>query len=90
MVKPSAYERLVSEGFALGFKKAFEEGFEEGCLLEARKLALRIGQNRFGPPDQTTRAKIESITDLERLKQLVEDLAFTAGWDGWSDLLADL
>ena len=64
MAKPSAYEQFVPEGFALGFKQAFEEGYrqglEEGCLLEARKLALKIGQNRFGPPDQTTPAKIES------------------------------
>ena len=78
MVKPSAYEQFVSEGF------------EEGCLLEVRKLALKIGQDRFGPPDQTARAKIESITDLERLEQLVEDLAFTAGWSDWSDLLCQL
>jgi hypothetical protein len=87
MVKPSAYERLVSEGFALGFKKAFEEGFKEGCLLEARKMTLQLGQNRFGPPDQTTRAKIESITDLECLEQLIDKRLSATDW---SDLLCQL
>jgi hypothetical protein len=83
MRQSSAYEHFVSEGRALGVK----EGIEEGSLLEARKLILRIGLRRFGPPDQITRAKVEAIADLERLDQLIETLPSATGWD---DLLSEL
>jgi hypothetical protein len=83
MVKPSAYEQSVPEGFAVAFK----EGYEEGRLLEASDTILRIDQRSFGPPDKTTKSKIKSVTDLKRLRHLIDKLPSATGW---SDFLADL
>ena len=75
MAEPSAYEYFVAEGRELGH------------LEEARDTILRIGQRSFGPPDQRTRARIEDMTDLKRLRQVIDRLLSPTGW---SDLLSDL
>lgn len=75
MAEPSAYEYFVAEGRVLG------------RLEEARDTILRIGERSFGPPDQRTRARIEGMTDLNCLKQVIDRLLSPTGW---SDLLADL
>jgi hypothetical protein len=75
MAQPSAYECFVAEGRELG------------RLDEARDTILRIGQCSCGPPDQTTRARIEGMTDLKRLRQVIDERLSPTDW---SDLLSDL
>jgi predicted transposase YdaD len=79
MRQSSAYEHFVSEGRAIGRK--------EGHLEEARETLLRLGQIRFGPPDQTIEDALESVTDLKLLKSLL-DRVITA--TDWSELVASL
>jgi hypothetical protein len=75
MRQPSAYEYYVAEGRELG-------RLEEAC-----DTILRIGQRSFGPPDQRTRARIEGMTDLKCLRQVIDRLLSPTGWN---DLLAEL
>jgi hypothetical protein len=59
---------------------------KEGSIFEARKLILRMGQIRFGIPEAGTRARVEAITDLDRLEYLAEKLLTASDWD---DLLEE-
>ncbi len=58
---------------------------EEGELAGMRKTLLWVGRDRFGPPDETTRAAIESITDPSRLERMANRLLHVSTW---ADLLA--
>jgi hypothetical protein len=55
---------------------------DRGRIDEARKLLLRQGQIRFGPPDAPTRTAIETLKDLERLSERLLDAL------SWAELLA--
>jgi hypothetical protein len=48
---------------------------------EAKRIMLRQGTKRFGPPHARTRAAIEAITDVDRLEQLTERLLDVSSWD---------
>jgi hypothetical protein len=54
-------------------------------LEEAQSLILRIGTQRFGPAEAATTTAIRAITDIERLKRMVEIVVVAKRWD---DLLA--
>jgi hypothetical protein len=58
---------------------------EEGRELEARRLLLLQGEERFGPPPEAIAARMNAITDLDRLERIGRRL-LTAG--GWEELLA--
>jgi hypothetical protein len=62
----------------------YRDLFEEGRELEARRLILLVGQERFGPPPEEVRARLEAITDIERLEQMLDVVLYAARW---SDLL---
>jgi hypothetical protein len=55
---------------------------DEGMVHEARKLVLRQGQARFGPPDEPTRKAIEALEELEPLDRLLSV-------SSWAELLAE-
>jgi hypothetical protein len=67
---------VFKEGFKNGFKQGFEIGFEKG-YKNGYNLSLKVfhdmvigqGERLLGPPDDATRALIESIDDLDRLKR---------------------
>ena len=48
---------------------------------EAKRILLRMGTKRLGPPDAHIRAAIEAIMDVDRLEQLTERLLDVSGWD---------
>ena len=58
---------------------------DEGRVEEARKIILRLGRKRFGPPDEATTATLASLEDLERLELLSEELLDV---NSWQELLA--
>ncbi len=51
------------------YQAVIEKGRLEGRLEEARATLLRQGTAKFQAPSETTRQRIESITDLEQLEQ---------------------
>jgi predicted transposase YdaD len=77
MRESSVYQAILAEGEA--------KGEVEGEIKEAKKLLLRLGRKCFGPPDKSTRATIETLTDVSQLEQLAERV-LTA--ESWHELLA--
>ena len=76
----SFYQILLEEGVKKGIEKGRHEGREEG-LITAREMLLSQGETLFGPPDAATRASIESIDDLERLKRLALRVLSAKTWE---------
>jgi hypothetical protein len=67
------YQAILEEGAA--------KGRREGALTEAKRILLRLGQGRLGPPDARVRSALEGITDVERLEALGERVYSAASWE---------
>ena len=68
-----------------GYQIIFEEGEKKGELKHARKSLLRKAAARFGGPDAATEAAIATITEVDRLDRLADNLLNVSSW---SELLA--
>jgi predicted transposase YdaD len=72
---------------SLTYQAILEEGREEGRAEGERKVLIRQGTKKFGPPDERSRSALEGITDLSRLEVLAERLLDASGWE---DLLTGI
>jgi hypothetical protein len=68
------------------YRAILEEGRQEERPAEARRILLRLGDDRFGaPPTPEQRTTLEAITDAD----LLEDLTVRTGHvSSWAELLA--
>ena len=57
------------------------EGEARGRVEEARKILIRHGTKKFGPPDEQVKARIAALADLDRLHDLVDRVLDVASWD---------
>ncbi len=73
----SVYQDIFGKGEA----KGRDEGRDEGRIEEARETVLRQGRRRFGPPSETVEATITALTDLNRLKALLDRILDVSTWD---------
>ena len=53
---------------------------DEGREKQAKKDILLFGQERLGLPDESVKARLEGITDLEHLDRLVRCAAKAVNW----------
>jgi hypothetical protein len=53
-----------------------DEG-QEKCV---REIILVLGEDRFGPPDETAQNRLNNITDLPRLKRMARQTPKAASW----------
>jgi hypothetical protein len=58
---------------------------DEGREDQVKKDILRLGQQRFGPPEEAITARLSGITELDRLDRLVDRLLTAAGWQDLLD-----
>jgi hypothetical protein len=72
MEESATYQAIVGQGL--------ERGLEQGRTVEAREVVLLQGEVKFGPPDEATRAAINTITDLGQLHDLLVRLVGAASW----------
>jgi len=47
---------------------------------EAKRILLLLDRKRFGPPKAAIKRKIEAITELDRLDQLVDRVLEAKSW----------
>jgi hypothetical protein len=52
----------------------------KGAFREAKKILLRLGSKQFGAPDPQTLTILDTISDLDRLKELTDRLSDVSGW----------
>jgi hypothetical protein len=53
---------------------------DEGQEKFAKKAILAIGEDRFGPADESMRAQLFRIGDLERLERMLRRAVKAANW----------
>lgn len=53
---------------------------EQGEERATRENILVVGEERLGPPDETIRARLKSVTELSSLKQMVRRAAKAESW----------
>jgi hypothetical protein len=53
---------------------------DEGQEKATREIILFLGEDRFGPPDEAVRARLNNITDLDRLKRIARQTQKAASW----------
>jgi hypothetical protein len=58
----------------------------EGCVSEAQRLLVLMGEIRFGSPDERIQGTIEAIRDVEYLESLSRRVIDTNVHD-WDELL---
>ncbi len=63
-----------------GVQKGIREGKREGLVDGERRVLLRMGTKKFGPPTASTKARLEAITDLKTLEALGERLLDVLDW----------
>lgn len=54
---------------------------EQGQKKHARKAVLLLGTKKLGPPDDSIRTRLASITDLERLDRMMLRASTAASWE---------
>ncbi len=64
---------------------AFDEAIEEGEIKNSHRFLLGLGHHKFGAPEATTKAELQSIRDLDRMERMSVAI-FTAR--SWAELLA--
>ncbi|MGE5754483.1 MAG: hypothetical protein ACM35G_02020 [Planctomycetaceae bacterium] len=69
----SIYQKIQAEGMA--------KEIAQGSTQEAKRILMRVGQKRFGPPEAGVVAAIEDITDRERVEALIERLDEVSSWE---------
>jgi len=81
MEESSTIRAFIEEGRRKGLEEAREEAREEGRAMEARKIILFLGGIRFGEAGDTVVSRLDAISNLEKLEQLVERLLIVSSWD---------
>ena len=68
------------------YQAILREGRNEGRVVEAQRLLMLLGGNRFGEPDEATRGAVEAIHDVNRLEALSLRI-FDVDVRDWDELL---
>jgi len=53
---------------------------DEGRAKGHQEDILIIGEEMLGPPDETVKAQLNSVTDLDRLRRMVRRCVKAASW----------
>ena len=62
------------------YQAILREGRAEGRIEGERRLLLKVGRQRFGEPDAETLASIESLSSLEEIDGLANQLMVASSW----------
>jgi hypothetical protein len=57
------------------------QGWKDHEIDEAKRILLRQGRKRFGRAKVDIKARIEALSDLNRLEQLVDRVLDATSWD---------
>ncbi len=81
MEESSTIRAFIEEGRRKGLEEAREEAREEGRAMEARRIIQLLGAIRFGEAGDAVVSRLDAISNLEKLEQLVDRLFIVPSWD---------
>jgi predicted transposase YdaD len=78
MQESTTYQKILREGRQKGMEEGMEkgreegreEGMEKGRIVEARRMLLRMGRQRFGEPDAKTVTVLNQLQVVEQIEAL--------------------
>jgi hypothetical protein len=78
---PRAFAGKLLKGVR-GMKESdtYQAILDEGKIEEAQSLLLRLGEKRFGVPNEPTRKRLNTVADLSQLEQLMLRLLEVESW----------
>ena len=76
--------RLLEGVRAMRESTTYQATLQEGRAEEARRILLRQGGRKFGPPGAEIRTAVEGIADFDRLERLADRVL---GASTWGELL---
>jgi predicted transposase YdaD len=81
----SFYQFLVDKGRQEGREEGRDEGLKAGeqigGLNEARRLVVLIGRSNLGKIPEVNLGRLNNVTSLEKLEQLLLALNDASSWD---------
>jgi predicted transposase YdaD len=77
---PQVVEQLFRGVTSMEESSTYQYIVAKGELREAKKILLRQGQRRFGPPDQQTITAIDALDDLKHLEELTDRVHEVSSW----------
>jgi hypothetical protein len=51
-----------------------------GREIQAKRIILLVGEELFGPADESTKTRVQAITDIDRLERIFVKLPRCGGW----------
>jgi hypothetical protein len=54
---------------------------EEGGIRHSHRHLLRLGRQRFGPPDPSTEAALKAVTDMDRIDRMFDAVLTVSNWE---------
>jgi predicted transposase YdaD len=84
MEESTTYQAILEKGrvrgVTQGVAQGVAQGTAQGALQEARRLLLRYGQIRLGPPTEEVRAALETIKDTARIERMHDRVLQVPTW----------
>ncbi len=77
----SVYQDILQKGEILGRAEGEIKGRAEGEIEATRKLLLRLGQRKFGPPSELNQDQLNALHDFDQLTKLTERILDISSWD---------
>jgi len=77
MEESSTIRAFIEEGR----QKGREEGLQMGGAREARKIIQLLGRIRLGGAGDAVVSRLDAISNLEKLEELVDRLFIVSSWD---------
>lgn len=71
---------LFQEVLGMEESVTYQAIVRRGRIEGTRRLILRLGRKRFGPPDEAATAALNAIADVQRLEDLGERLLDVGSW----------
>ncbi|MDB5171499.1 MAG: hypothetical protein JWN51_272 [Phycisphaerales bacterium] len=72
MKESVTYQMIIEEGI--------EQGIEKGRTAEAKAILLKLATRRFGPPPSDAVIKLDNVSDLRRVEDLIDRTDLVGGW----------
>jgi hypothetical protein len=73
-------EQLLRGVVAMEESVTYQAIVEKGELREARRILLRAGSKKFGPPDAGVQTAVDAVGDREKLEALIDRVSEVGSW----------
>ncbi|MBX9622712.1 MAG: hypothetical protein K2X82_02760 [Gemmataceae bacterium] len=80
-VEPAAAWEVMTTVLNMRDFPGYQFLLNEGAVVHARKLIVKLGSGRLGPPTEAQSARIDAIDDLDRLDRIVLKAPTARDWD---------